>query len=608
MMLDLPVLYRPLRKVAKECGGFAALFWTFFFFRLVPNRCNTRSVLLPNSCAGTLVVFFHSLLRDSDTPHLTNAEPALHFWTMLSLASRGCRAQTALIRSSRSCAEPAPNFASAWDTTVHLALNQGGTQRSFRASTRLRLANEASNESSTSSRTTRLESLPRLVPSSPVSRAKFPPPSFPPSFGENQLVPVSEETSRRLHNILACFNTPVRFAFAYGSGVFSQKEAGPEHSKRPATQDGKKMIDFIMAVTHPQHWHSLNMAQHPKHYSLLSRLLGGIGIGLVQPRGAKIWYHPYVTLEDELVKYGIISVDDLCTDLLDWETLYVSGRMHKPVALVTSDARVRLAQQVNLASALRTALLLLPKEFTEVELYTRIASLSYTGDFRMTVPGGENSNKVRNIVVNQREEFRRLYAGLMRNLGTLSVEELSGNRFKITQDDSIATRASYAARLPKCLRQKVQDHYTSQPDLDPAFLKLSLSKTLDTVPRAPSSIEREETLNAFWRAAVQRDDFGQVILQKIAQTVKGPAWSQSLKGIYTAGFTRTLRYVGAKVGKVSIQLHAECFAHDKLDPRGLMSDLLDPALHLWSPCLSLGSTVFRGQEGDEKVGIDLPLR
>lgn len=341
----------------------------------------------------------------------------------------------------------------------------------------------------------------------------------------------------------------MRFAFAYGSGVFSQTEAGPEHSKRPATKDGKKMIDFIMAVTHPHHWHSLNMAQHPKHYSMLSRLLGSIGIGLVQKRGAKIWYNPYIKLEDELVKYGIISVDDLCNDLLDWETMYVSGRMHKPVALVTSDARVRLAQQVNLASALRTALLLLPKDFSEVELYTRIASLSYTGDFRMSVPGGENSNKVRNIVLNQREEFRRLYAGLMRNLGTLSVEEVRGNRFRIQQDDSVSTRALYAARLPRNLRQKVQDHYTRQPHLDPAFLKLSLSKTLDTVPRKPSSIEREETLKAFWTAAVQRDDFGEVLLQKIAETVKGPAWSQSIKGIYTAGFTRTLRYVGAKVGK-----------------------------------------------------------
>lgn len=477
---------------------------------------------------------------------------------MHALGPSGARARIALGRSSRSACSPVDSASSS--TSAHRSLfrmafardvDLSHQKRSFRTNSGRHGSSTISKSLSTSSRTPSSDSAQRLVPSNPISATRFPPPSFPPSFGQNQLVPVSDETSRRLHNILACFEAPVRFAFAYGSGVFSQTAAGPEHTKRPATKDGKKMIDFIMAVTHPQHWHSLNMAQHPSHYSMLSRLLGSIGIGLVQQRGAKIWYNPYVTLEDELIKYGIMSVDDLCDDLLDWETLYVSGRMHKPVALITSDARVRLAQQVNLASALRTALLLLPKEFSEVELYTRIASLSYTGDFRMSVPGGENSNKVRNIVLNQREEFRRLYAGLMRNLGTLSVEEVRQNRYKIVQDDSVTTRASYAARLPRCLRQKVQDHYTSRPDLDPAFLKLSLSKTLDEVPRKPSSIEREETLNAFWRAAVQRDDLNEVLLQMIAQTVKGPAWSQSVKGIYTAGFTRTFRYVAAKVGKVS---------------------------------------------------------
>jgi hypothetical protein len=125
-------------------------------------------------------------------------------------------------------------------------------------------------------------------------------------------------------------------------------------------------------------------------------------------------------------------VDDLCTDLLDWETLYVSGRMHKPVAMMQSDARVRLAQQVNLTSALRVALLLLPERFTEVELYTRIASLSYVGDFRMRVPGGENADKVRNIVLGQREQFRRLYAGLLRSLGTVQIVERRTDRYAMT--------------------------------------------------------------------------------------------------------------------------------------------------------------------------------
>lgn len=157
----------------------------------------------------------------------------------------------------------------------------------------------------------------------------------------------------------------------------------------------------------------------------------------------------------------MIDIDTLCQDLLDWNTLYVSGRMHKPVsskeknpkkyrekqklsiftkpltfhffqvAILTSDPRVRLAQQVNLSSALRVAQLLLPSKFTEVELYSRIASLSYEGDFRMSVPGGENADKVRNIVLGQRDEFRRLYAGLVRSMGTLKIEERRKDRFAL---------------------------------------------------------------------------------------------------------------------------------------------------------------------------------
>ncbi|PWN19778.1 Mmp37-domain-containing protein [Microstroma glucosiphilum] len=380
----------------------------------------------------------------------------------------------------------------------------------------------------------------------------FPPKNFPSAFGSNQVLPVPEDNQERLAKILSAFDAPIRFAFAYGSGVFPQEEAGPEHAKRPEIKEPKtgkprKMVDLVLAVAHPEHWHGLNKQRFPKHYSWISRLTGAELItGWVQRLGAGLWYIPYVKIEDDLVKYGVMDIDTLCDDLLDWDTLYVSGRMHKPVAMLITDPRVRLAQQVNLASALRVSLLLLPETFTEVELYTRIASLSYTGDFRMSVPGGENANKVRNIVLAQRSQFRRLYSGLIGSLGTVEVKESREDRYYMIQDRSAKARSQMAERLPLRLREKVMAHYLAHPELDKAFLELSLSTKDDEIGREPPP---QHLLDAFWLAAVQRQDFETILLGEISRTVKGAAWSQSLKGLYTAGLPKTFRYVWAKVGK-----------------------------------------------------------
>lgn len=442
---------------------------------------------------------------------------------------------------------------------------------------RLKEAESTSSSSSSSSSTSPSQhfysSTPRPSESSALPHTSqtpsFPPKNFPAAFGSNQIIHVEPEQQERLSKILSQFQAPIRLAFAYGSGVFPQEEAGPEHTKRPAIKDpqtgkAKKMLDLVFAVAHAEHWHGLNRQQFPRHYSLTSRLPGAEFInGIVQRAGAGLWYVPYVKMEDELVKYGVIDIDMLCADLLDWDTLYVSGRMHKPVAMLIADSRVRLAQQVNLSSALRVALLLLPEQFTEVELYTRIASLSYTGDFRMSVPGGENANKVRNIVLAQRTQFRRLYSGLMKNLGTIDIKEGRTDRYYMIQDRSPATRASYAARLPLRLREKIVDHYTRLADVDRAFMKLSLSNKDSQIARKPRPFRKEknkkeeksnteapqEILDAFWLAAVRQADFEKVVLTAIAQTVKKPAWTQSIKGIYTAGLRRSLKYVFAKIGK-----------------------------------------------------------
>ncbi|KPV73027.1 uncharacterized protein RHOBADRAFT_17337 [Rhodotorula graminis WP1] len=373
---------------------------------------------------------------------------------------------------------------------------------------------------------------------SPSSSSNHPPPSLPKSFGRNQIIEVPEQVQRDLEDVLGHFQAPVRYAFAYGSGVFRQKGY---------TEKDKPLLDFVFAVSHPSHWHAINMQQNPQHYSLPMRLLGSNAVAWMQEKGlgAEVWFNVDVEVNGKLLKYGVISVDALCRDLLDWETLYISGRLHKPVRILQNDARVRLANQVNLASALRTALLLLPESFTEIELFEEIAGISYRGDFRMRV--GENPHKVRNIVAAQLPAFRSLYGGLLKAFWK-SVHTIGEGGVRLMRQDlSAAVRASTAVRLPVGLRDKVLAHYERKWNLEGAMLRAKEHDAHD----APDRAEHEVNLDVqfMWERIVQDDEFKAIMNQSLSQIVGRPTFNQSLKGILSAGPVKSLRYVVPKLRK-----------------------------------------------------------
>jgi len=113
---------------------------------------------------------------------------------------------------------------------------------------------------------------------------------LPKDFGRNQMLSVPNSTRALLEEIVATFNAPIRYAFAYGSGVFEQDGMALDKNKKP-------MLDFIFAVSHPEHWHSINLAQNPSHYALHARLLGSDFVGRVQDWGpAAVWFNPFVPL------------------------------------------------------------------------------------------------------------------------------------------------------------------------------------------------------------------------------------------------------------------------------------------------------------------------
>lgn len=397
---------------------------------------------------------------------------------------------------------------------------------------------------------------------------------FPASFVVPTAMPdmsqrTAEEAEHRKNilRILQAMNLPMmQYAFAYGSGVFSQAPLSRRDGGSPP------MIDMVVAVKDPVHWHAANMLRNKSHYPWWTRWFGLWAIRAAQKMGAGLWYIPYVKVHGEIVKYGVISIEDLCKDLLYWNTLYVGGRMHKPVACLfdATNSRVPNAQQANLTSALRASLLLLPASFSEMDLYRMLASLSYMGDFRMKVPGGENRNKVENIVKHQLPWFRIMYSTLLTRLRFVHVNR-SEESFVMHQDKRPATLALVAINLPQNLRLRLIQHFQRQPHLHPVFQKCKNTNPQELIPATSANIRKlqdnpETQMNLFedddckeadewpdstrfWLAVVQQPSFEDALREQIVQIVSEPARIQSLKGLYTAGIGRSLRYLWSKMNK-----------------------------------------------------------
>lgn len=114
----------------------------------------------------------------------------------------------------------------------------------------------------------------------------------------------------------------------------------------------------------------------------------------------------------------MISTESLIEDLTHWKTMYVSGRLHKPVSILilqpslknsplffillwicrtgysqncifqfqvkmlvqNENAKLRAALVSNLKSAVTASFLMLPESFSEEDLFLQIAGLSYAGN------------------------------------------------------------------------------------------------------------------------------------------------------------------------------------------------------------------------------------
>jgi hypothetical protein len=56
------------------------------------------------------------------------------------------------------------------------------------------------------------------------------------------------------------------------------------------------MVDFVFGVTHPEHWHSLNIRQNRHHYSSIANLGSGIVAQIQDAFGANVYYNPDINI------------------------------------------------------------------------------------------------------------------------------------------------------------------------------------------------------------------------------------------------------------------------------------------------------------------------
>jgi len=348
---------------------------------------------------------------------------------------------------------------------------------------------------------------------------------------------------QELREIQHLFPTGIDHAFGYGSGVFTQisssirkdnandKNSGNLNESTDESSKELPMLDLIISVNDSNKFHAENLSLHPHHYSSIMSSAGPDFVSWVQccNLGAKVYFNPLVSVttpsnnRDRMIKYGVVSTSDLVRDLEEWEFLYLAGRMQKPTLSIEKDDQVYEAQQnFNLKYAMSASLLLLSDMNDELEngilsklpistIFEQIARLSYTGDPRMAV-GGEDPRKVEKLVHSpgQINRFYDLYKNQfddLQNMGLLSIASSDKNDLsKITPSsfqvefnhNDPSSRKALWERLPRRLRSK-----------------------------------REASI------------LGNAIASIVAPAARG----QSVKGVLTAGITRSIKYAGAKFAK-----------------------------------------------------------
>ena len=323
--------------------------------------------------------------------------------------------------------------------------------------------------------------------------------------------------------VIESFPEDISLAFSYGSGIFPQKQ-----NVDPVTN----MLDFVFVVRDSLSWHQANLKLNNEHYSYQMKLIGAQNIDrLMNNYAAGVYFNTGISLHGRTVKYGVITEDRLIKDLNDWDSLYIAGRLHKPVNIFHNDfdnsPLLYNSLKRNLFSAIITSFLLLPDTFSEEELYLTITGISYTGDFRMTV--GEDRNKIANIVNCNLDHFKTLYHKVLTDICDVHESDMflcwNKDTGEIVQDKSPYICHEHLKHLPLCLQVLVCRQFQQS------------AKHISDVEEVIKSIAQSSNIDS-------------VVQSSLKSIVGQSSKNQSLKNLLTVDPTQSVKYSARKLSKM----------------------------------------------------------
>lgn len=276
-------------------------------------------------------------------------------------------------------------------------------------------------------------------------------------------------------------------AYGYGSGIFKQSGY---------TKKDKPQLDLILVVDNLKEWHKENIKLNPKDYSFIGKLFFKYASVNKLKGNTGITYLSNIIENNLVFKYGTIESKDLEKYLNTWESFYLPGRFQKTIYPIIETKELSNLIELNRKQALFTALLTLPENKNKlIDVYTQLCGLSYLGDTRMKF--AENPRKVLNIVEGSFDIFKEIYGTSNDYFKTDKNENTKVNRDKLLKDIS---------KLPNSLKEYIGNE-----------------------------TEIESIRNK--------------ILEYFTNLNKEESTSQTIKGIYTNGIVRSIKYASQKVLK-----------------------------------------------------------